>query len=288
MPMLPFLTAYFLWYFSFYAFGFDLVTSLSAGFATGAAGYIIYYQRRDHIRAEAVNLGPITMTLRWDENHCPTIYNMVVDEPVIKDLGENHYTVVEFQRPIKTPPPDETPFKQILFIEKFPHDKVFHSIPNQLVVHKGDIFRGSSAKIDATFRDWTEELEPRPIFVITSDPQSTIDIQRTGRVRPIDASKETIEEARTLTSVHYAMKESLRRKESEASYEAALDAMKDSKTRGIETTGRLLEDERIAYAPITPKTEFIKKHWKMIALIVIGGLFLFWLFSDIILKMLRS
>ena len=283
LPMIPFLVAYFLWYFAFYIFDFDLFTSLSMGFATGAAGYIMYYQRRDRVRNEAVNLSPITMTLRWDENHAPTIYNMVVDEPIIKSLGDKYYTVVEFQRTMYTPEPDKSPFKQILFIEKFPHDRVFHEMPDQIVVHRGDIFRGAASKIDATFREWTEELEPRPVFVVTSDPESTIDIQRTGKVRPIDASKETIEEATAMTSIHYAMRESLKRKETEASYEAALDAIKDSKTRGLETSGRVLEDERVIYSPPS-RTISIKKHWKLILALAILAIFLLWLFSDVLFK----
>jgi len=180
-----------------------------------------------------------------------------------------YFTLCWFHRPMISPLYGETnPFSMIAFIHDAVFDKTFRRSPGQLVSYKTQAFETSAPVIDATFCFWDEELEPCPIFRVTSDSELTRLIQMGLNIKP-SSSKWDVEKASKLRSGHQALVYAMRLRNVLSVLRGTVEGSRDAQEEGVATIDRLL-DNREKIRKTQGPLGLSKK--KIILYIVLGAL----------------
>ena len=162
-----------------------------------------------------------------------------VDEEI---LWGKYMSLTEFHRPMASPIyGEENPYKLGAFIHDFPFDKTFRRVPGQLVSFKGQVFETAAIKVDASYCYWDEELEPCPIFRITSSPELTRQMQKGLKVIT-ETGEPDIEKVTKLRSAHQAIKYAIRLRNLMSVHRATVDGIMDAGAEVAALADRALDN----------------------------------------------
>lgn len=217
----------------------------------------------------------------YDSSQKNVILNRAAYETLDKELLGRYFTQINCYRAMWSPLYSDIRWKNGVYIHDFPRDKTFRKVPDQLMSYKGQVFLTAAAKVSVVFLYWDQELQPCPIFLVTTSPEHARIIQLEGIKLKPTASMEDLKEAASLRSKHEAMPLAVRLRNLSSQLSGVREGWEDVEERADGIVGRFVERRERIHS--FKKYGFLKSK-KLLLYLAVGVLAILlglWLFGVI-------